>query len=91
MPPFFFINEGIMNRTEIIEQLKNGPMIVTFEKKDGTIRKMKCTLKSDLLTEYEKKTDRESKPNLDIVPVYDLEKESWRSFRVDSVQTITSV
>ena len=54
-----------MNRTEIIEQLKNGPMIVTFEKKDGTIRKMKCTLKSDLLTEYEKKTDRESKPNLD--------------------------
>jgi hypothetical protein len=50
---------------------------------------MKCTLKEDLVVHYEKKTDRKKEANTEIVPVFDLEKNEWRSFKVDSVLSIS--
>lgn len=61
---------------------------VTFTKKDGTERVMKCTLIPDLITPYEKKTEREREANEDILPVWDLEAEAWRSITVSKIQTI---
>jgi hypothetical protein len=47
---------------------------------------MYCTLKEDLIPEERKPTNKERKVNTDSVPVWDLEKLEWRSFRVDSVE-----
>ena len=61
---------------------------VTFTKKDGTERVMKCTLNPDVVTPYEKKTDRIRESNDDILPVWDLEANAWRSITVSKIQTI---
>jgi hypothetical protein len=50
---------------------------------------MKCTLRNDVVVPYEKKTDivREGKDN--IMPVWDLEAEAWRSVNVDTIKEVT--
>ena len=76
-------------RDWLVGVLKDGPVHVKFTKADGTERNMKCTLKEELILPYETKTDRTRKLNEEVVAVYDLEKESWRSFRLDSIREVT--
>lgn len=83
--PVFTTDEG---RNWLISHLKYGPVDVTFTKKDGTLRTMKCTLKEELMLPYEKKTDRVKELGAEVLPVYDLDKESWRSFRLDSITQV---
>jgi hypothetical protein len=83
--PVFTTDEG---RNWLISHLKFGPVDVTFTKKDGTLRTMKCTLKEELMLPYEKKTDKVKEVSLEVLPVYDLDKESWRSFRLDSITQV---
>lgn len=75
-------------RDWIKSHLNYGPVSVTFVKKDGTERVMSCTLKSDLTKDYEKKTDRVKTVNEETCPVFDLEKQEWRSFRFDAVTKV---
>ena len=75
-------------RDWIKSHLNYGPVSVTFVKKDGTERVMNCTLKSDLTKDYEKKTDRVKTVNEETCPVFDLEKQEWRSFRFDAVTKV---
>lgn len=70
------------------ENLTSGPVQVTFLKKDGTERKMLCTLKPGLVESYEKKTERQKTINEDVCPVFDLDKKEWRSFRYDSITAV---
>lgn len=79
--------EYIMKRDQIVKKLKTGEVIVTFTKKDGTERVMKCTLKEDLVPSSELES-KGRKPNLEILSVWDLEKDAWRSFRLDSIKTV---
>lgn len=65
-----------------------GPVTVVFEKKDGTLREMLCTLKQDLVQSYEKKTERTKTTNEEVCPVFDVEKQEWRSFRYDAVTEV---
>ena len=65
----------------MLEELKNKVLVVTFEKKDGSIRRMVCTQKEDYLP----KISGESKGYEGITTVWDVEKEGWRSFKTDSV------
>ena len=76
-----------MKRDQIVKKLKTGEVIVTFTKKDGTERVMKCTLKEDLVPSSELES-KGRKPNLEILSVWDLEKDAWRSFRLDSIKTV---
>ena len=67
--------------------LQNGQLEVTFIKKDGSERTMRCTLKADLLpeqTDLEEQVQKKT-PNPDVLKVWDLEKTAWRSFRFDSI------
>lgn len=62
---------------------------ITFTKKDGTERVMKCTLNPEKLppapvTENKK----ERKVNDDVMAVYDIEAEGWRSFTLKSVTRV---
>ena len=69
------------------DTLKENVLIVTFTKKDGSVRTMRCTLKADLLpaqTDIEEQVQKKA-PNTDALAVWDLEKAAWRSFRFDSI------
>ena len=73
--------------------LRMGPVTVTFTKKDGTERVMKCTTDTTLIM-FKDPTILESKEstrkvNEDIMPVYDLENSAWKSFRWDSIKQVT--
>ena len=46
-------------------------------------------LREDLVVSYVKKTERVKVANTDVVPVFDVEKNEWRSFKVDAVQSIS--
>lgn len=72
-------------REWLVSTLRGGNVRVTFTKKDGTERDMLCTLKEDVIVPYEKKTEREKVPNEEVLSVWDVEKNSWRSFRFDSI------
>lgn len=71
------------------DMLKVDVATVTFTKKDGSERVMKCTLKPDQLpptpvTEGKK----ERKANEDVLAVYDVEAQGWRSFTIKSVTKV---
>ena len=72
--------------TSYLNNLHNNICFVHFTKKDGTLRGMRCTLRSDMLpaqTDLEEHTQR--KQTTEYVAVWDLEVKGWRSFRTDSV------
>lgn len=60
---------------------------IEFMKKDGTIRKMKCTLKEEHLPARDKES-AERAENINSVSVWDVEKKDWRAFRYDSIKSI---
>ncbi len=66
----------------IVDKLKKDVYEVDFIKKDGSIRKMICTLQPHMLPETNG-TKRKLPENL--VTVFDLENEGWRSFYTDKV------
>lgn len=80
-----------MNKVKITKMLKENVISVVFEKKDGTERTMACTLLDSVIPETAKPKEpsKESPPNL--VKAFDVEAEGWRSFRVDSVKSISKV
>lgn len=74
-------------RNEVLKSnLRENVVYVTFIKKDGTERNMRCTLRPDLLPQQTDIEEAVSKtPNADVLAVWDLDKEGWRSFRYDSI------
>ncbi len=65
--------------------LKEHIVTVKFKKQDGTERTMNCTLNQKLVPVYEKKTERVKPANDNLIVVWDLDKEEFRSFKNDSV------
>lgn len=69
--------------------LKDNIVEVTFTKVDGEQRVMKCTLKNTLLPDSayltEDGRERSRAVPKHVLPVWDVEKKAWRSFRIESV------
>lgn len=62
---------------------------VTFMKKDGSERVMKCTLRPDALPVQEVKEDAIPRKQSDTsIAVYDLNANGWRSFTIRSVKRV---
>jgi hypothetical protein len=81
----------MMDRYQLKQSLKNGVVTVTFEKSDGTLREMRCTLQSDFLPPQLLQEGVSTRvPNLDILAVWDVDNGGWRSFRMDSIKSITA-
>lgn len=81
----------MMDRYELKELLQNGVATVVFEKTNGELREMRCTLQSNylppqLLQEGEAVNKRAENPNT--LSVWDVENNGWRSFRMDSIKNI---
>ncbi len=66
--------------------LETDVVEVTFTKKDGSERIMKCTLKEDVLPEVQNKEAKEK--SQEALAVWDVESEGWRSFRWDSIKSV---
>lgn len=63
---------------------------ITFTKKDGTERVMKCTLIPDLLPVQEIVEGKEPRKQNDaVMSVYDVEANGWRSFTIKSVKSVS--
>ena len=80
-----------MNATErkaLLEALKKGTVTVTFRKIDtGELRVMPCTLNPAVLEANQVKTTINYEPqNMEAFPVWSLDKDAWRAFRLDTVE-----
>jgi hypothetical protein len=75
----------ILTRNEIIETLQTHKCIIKFTKINGEVREMPCTLREDIVPKYDHKTERSKKPNDQVLSVWCLDKNEWRSFRVNSL------
>ena len=79
-----------MDRTTLKKKLSEGVVTVTFLKKEnGEKRVMKCTLDGSRIPEekHPQGTAKFSMPD-DIFPVWDVEKNGWRSFDYNSVTSV---
>lgn len=85
------INDQI--RELVVDQLKIGEVQITFTKKDGTTRNMKCSLRADLIptTKVKESVPSIKKENKETIRVFDTEKKAWRSFRLNSIDYISVV
>ena len=82
----------------LLNNLRISEMNITFEKVDGTIRQMLCTLNPELLPKVEPVVLAEGEEPKEVKPrkesttafrVFDLEKSEFRSIRWDSITQIT--
>ena len=76
--------------------LKDDTVVVTFTKKNGDERVMTCTLQESELPPLveAKESDvlkNKRKENLEVLSVYDVNAKGWRSFRLDSVKSVTPI
>lgn len=74
-------------REEIVEQAQSGVITVEFEKADGSVRVLRGTLVESYIPE-EKRAKGLREVNEEVVALFDLDKNDWRSFRLDSVLQI---
>ena len=88
--------EKTMNRDEIIDILHNNVANITFTKVNGDVRVLKGTLLDQYLPQKEvdpsgvdieliSETQERKAINDNVVVVFDVENDGYRSFRVDSV------
>lgn len=85
-----------MTTTELKSQIGNAVAVVTFTKKNGEKRVMKCAINKEYLlanaaeTEYVEPTgtasfDAEARG---MIRVWDLENKGWRTITADTVETV---
>ncbi len=70
-------------------------LCVTFTKKDGTDREMRCTLSENRIpAEKQPKSETSDSTatgqgNVSAIRVFDTDVQEWRSFRWDSIKNVT--
>lgn len=82
----------------LIDSLYAGPTEVLFEKADGTMRQMECSLRKDLIT-YEFPEGKEApseaesvdKKTEESVTVWDLEAKGWRKLTRGKIDTVNQL
>ena len=70
-------------RNDTTKLLKQGYGRFTFQKVDGSIRIMRCTLLPSVIPETNKELVPNARPG--VVTLFDVEKGEWRSLRYESV------
>ena len=68
-------------------QLLEGQVRVEFTKVDGTHRSMLCTKNFASIPETQKPSTSKKKINDSVLVVFDLEKQSWRSIKIENIQS----
>lgn len=79
-----------MNREEMLALLRSGVCQVVFTKVNGEERNMRCTLVRDMIPTDQTPNSVEATPDTeqptsDVIRVFDLNANGWRSFKVANV------
>lgn len=82
-----FVQSLDINKSDLYEMLNSNICVVDFDKLTGEKRKMRCTLDERYTPEV---SQSRSKPD-NLMIVYDIEKEGWRSFYIDRVNSVEVV
>ena len=88
-----------MNKVELLDVLHNNVVNITFTKVNGDVRVLKGTLLDQFLPQKEVapdgvesetivETQTRKATNDNVVVVFDIESDGYRSFRVDSVTAV---
>ncbi len=76
----------MFDKETLKSELQSFVAKITFTKADGSNREMTCTLKPSLLPEVKLvEAHVPRKQNDDVLAVWDLDNNAWRSFRLDSI------
>ena len=75
-------------KNDLSELLRNGKLEVSFIKKDGTGRVMMCSLEEKYLPPMMEDTETATKDNPDVLAVWDIDNNGWRSFRINSIVSV---
>jgi hypothetical protein len=87
----------VYERDKLIADLKQSVVEVTFTKVNGDRRIMRCTLDPRQLPAMTNEqvehlsAQQKREENKDVIAVWDVQADGWRSFRVDSVQYVQEV
>jgi hypothetical protein len=83
----------MFERDNVLKELRQYVVEVTFKKVDGSTRVMRCTLAPQYLPKsYSENIEEQNnekefhQKNGDVIAAWDVQKGGWRSFRVDSVE-----
>ena len=85
--------ENTLEQKDILAELLESHVLdVEFIKVNGERRAMTCTLIDDFIPAHKRyfdddKENRQSNPS--VLAVFDLDKDDWRSFRVNSVYSFS--
>jgi hypothetical protein len=80
------MSDKIMSTHNIAKFLETQVLHVTFTKKDGTVREMRCTKNLDLIPADKQPKGVARTKTSTAVTVFDLDVQEWRSFLPESVQ-----
>lgn len=72
------------------ENLSKCVARIVFNKTDGSVREMHCTLMSEYLPQQIVEDVRHlpRKQNDNVLAVWDIDNKGWRSFHIDSITNI---
>jgi hypothetical protein len=85
---------AMLNKAELKEHLSRHVAEITFNKVDGSVRKMNCTLMTDYLPQVISEEQAAHVPRVqtdEVLAVWDLDKQGWRSFRLDSITNVNYI
>lgn len=80
-----------MDKNTLKDHLSKCVAKITFNKSDGTLREMLCTLMEEYLPTPQPLDDTPKLPrkeNDGVLAVWDIDSKGWRSFRLDSITNI---
>lgn len=81
-----------IRRDRLVKTLREGIATVTFKKVDGKRRTMRCTLNQGLFSKKVREELNNSEGSRGMIPgvlpVYDLDKKAFRSFRLNSIISV---
>jgi hypothetical protein len=82
---------GPMSLDALRDLLNKEKLLVTFIKKDGTRRVMRCTTRPQALEKHQAFPKGDGSVNHDpyIVRVFDLDNKGWRSFDFDRLVSVS--
>jgi hypothetical protein len=86
---------GLFTHSELVNLLQNNVVRVVFTKVDGSTRSLRGTLQPSYLPENDRSSSgsllTEGDGSSERVSVFDLDLNEWRSFRVSSVLSASSI
>lgn len=82
------MNSNSSLKGELSAALRDKIGTITFTKKDGTERVMKCTLDSSAMDGWTpSETSGRVVPD-HLLPVWDIENNGWRSINIDTISKV---